>query len=183
MTYFLASNVCEKIGIRNSTDVFKQHNLINGRDYIRFTYKANPLAYNQLISLGYAKRISNGVYLFTIMGVLTVLFRSKNPESKEVKDKLLNLGGYEIYESVAYNTVSKIISNLTDIKKDKFFSDEPYALNFVKSIIGGDNMTADVIKSVEMIRTFHAKEVNSQCVVPEIDLRILVSEFNGFSLV
>lgn len=183
MIYFLASDVCEKVGIRNSTDVFKSNNLINGRDYIKFAPKTNPKAFSKLVDLGYTSRTAQGIHLLTIQGVFEVLFKSKNPEARIIKDKLLNVSGYEIYESVAYQMVSKLVWQMSESKRDKFFSEESFALGFIKNAIGGDAMNNEVVKSVNLIRTFHATNVSNEFSFPEMDLSMLISEFNGFCLV
>lgn len=185
MIYFLASDVCEKVGIRNSADVFKSNNLINGRDYLKFAPKTNPRAFNQLVNLGHVSRNTQSLHLFTLIGLLEVIFKSKLPQARAFKDKLLNVDEYAIYESVAFQTVSKLVWGMTESKREKFFSDEAFALNFIRIAVAGgsNNMTDDTVKSVELIRSFHKTNISNECVLPEVDLRFLVSEFNGFSLV
>lgn len=157
-TYFIAQDVCDKLNIRNSSQVFKTHSLIEGRDYIKFKPSMNSTLFKYLIDNQLIDHRSTSVTLFTDIGVMEVLFKSKNLEAKSIKDDILGCHDYSIYESTEYSLVGKIYSLLPTSKRQKFINDEYYAISCVQQKV--DIMNEKLLHSIKIISAFSQKNIS-----------------------
>lgn len=179
MTYFLAYDVCAKLGIRNSVQTYKTYNLIEGRDYIKFKQSMNTTLFKRLIDEGCAHPTDTSLYIFTIIGLIEVLFKSKSTATRAIKDEMGLTTDYKFYESYGYKLVSEIVGNLSADKRQKFYQDESYALDVVRK--KGGVMTEEVLDSIRLIRSF-ANGVYRSGDVESADLSVLNRYFKCFSI-
>lgn len=181
MIYFLSDIVLDKTGNNHLSSVLRSNSLIENRDYIKISQKHNPSLFNDLIRKGFIKPTSEKVYLFTIVGVMCLLFRSQSTYSKSLIDKVMLLD-YSIYDTYAYKLVHDIVfKKMPEAKRSKFFSDSVFAMEHIKKELDGD-MTDEVIKSIELIRIFFSLKLDWNCLTPEFNLDYIIKEFNGFEI-
>lgn len=191
MIYFIAKDVCNKLKIRNSSQVFSRHGLIEGRDYLRFSQKMNPGLFQVLLDTNLIDKHSTVSFVLTTSGVMELLFKSKSINSdihesdsmlisaRKIKDELLSNPDYSIYSTQSYLLIKRIIAGMTPKKLDKFYASEEFAIKYITDISG--KLTAEIVSAIEVIRTFANSGPDKHEGIADFNTNVLIKNFSHFS--